>query len=72
MASTSLVALARPWIISQIVDVGIAEGTPGLSLSMVIVYLGLNAYNALAVSGRINIMAWVGTRVITHAAQRDL
>jgi ATP-binding cassette subfamily B multidrug efflux pump len=66
MATTSLVALARPWIISQIVDVGIGEGKPDYLFRMVIVYLGLNAYNALAVSGRINLMAWVGTKVIVQ------
>ena len=44
---------------------GIAEARPDYLFRMVIIYLGLNAYNALAVSGRINIMAWVGTRVIT-------
>ncbi|MFL7809069.1 MAG: ABC transporter ATP-binding protein, partial [Anaerolineae bacterium] len=65
MASTSLVALGRPWIISKIVDDGIAQSRLDYVFRMVIVYLGLNAYNALAVAGRINIMAWVGTRVIT-------
>ena len=64
MSTTSLVALARPWIISQILDVGIVEGRPEYLFRMVIVYLGLNAYNALAVSGRINIMTWVGAKVI--------
>jgi ATP-binding cassette subfamily B multidrug efflux pump len=66
MATTSLVALARPWIISQIVDVGIGQARPDYLFRMVIVYLGLNAYNALAVSGRINLMAWVGTKVIVQ------
>ena len=64
MATTSLVALARPWIISQILDKGIGEEQPEYLLRMVIVYLGLNAYNALAVSGRINLMARVGAKVI--------
>jgi ATP-binding cassette subfamily B protein/subfamily B ATP-binding cassette protein MsbA len=64
MGTTSLVALARPWIISQILDVGIGEGRPEYLFRMVIVYMGLNAYNALAVAGRINIMAWVGAKVI--------
>jgi len=64
MASTALINLSRPWIISQIIDVGIAEGNPGYLAQMVLVYAGLNAFSALAVMGRINIMAWVGTSVI--------
>jgi len=66
MASTSLVALGRPWIISRIVDEGIGKQRPTYLFQMIVIYLGLNAYNALAVAGRINIMAWVGTRVITN------
>jgi ATP-binding cassette subfamily B multidrug efflux pump len=64
MAATALINLSSPWIISQIIDVGIAEGKPGYLAQMVVVYAGLNAFNALAVMGRINIMAWVGTSVI--------
>jgi ATP-binding cassette subfamily B multidrug efflux pump len=64
MAATALINLSRPWIISQIVDVGIAKGNPGYLAQMVLVYAGLNAFSALAVMGRINIMAWVGTSVI--------
>jgi ATP-binding cassette subfamily B multidrug efflux pump len=64
MAATALINLSRPWIISQIIDVGIAEGNPGYLGQMVLVYAGLNAFSALAVMGRINIMAWVGTSVI--------
>jgi ATP-binding cassette subfamily B multidrug efflux pump len=64
MASTSLVALARPYIVSQIIDEGIGKGRPDYLLRMVIVYLGLNAYNALAVAGRINLMVSVGTQAI--------
>ena len=64
MAATALINLSRPWIISQVLDVGIAEGNPGYLAQMVLVYAGLNAFNALAVMGRINIMAWVGTSVI--------
>lgn len=64
MATTALINLSSPWIISQVIDVGIAEGNPGYLAQMVLVYAGLNAFNALAVMGRINIMAWVGTSVI--------
>jgi len=64
MAATALINLSSPWIISQVIDVGIAEGNPGYLAQMVLVYAGLNAFNALAVMGRINIMAWVGTSVI--------
>ena len=64
MASTALVNLSRPWIVSQVLDKGIAGGDAPYLGRMVIVYLGLNAFNALAVMGRINIMAWVGGTVI--------
>ena len=64
MTSTSLINLARPWIISQIIDVGIGEHSTTYLFRMVVVYLGLNAFNALAMTGRINIMAWVGTSAI--------
>jgi ATP-binding cassette subfamily B multidrug efflux pump len=64
MTTTALVNLSRPWIISQILDVGITQAKPGYLMQMVIVYVGLNAFNALAVMGRINIMSWVGNLVI--------
>jgi ATP-binding cassette subfamily B multidrug efflux pump len=64
MASTALINLSRPWIISQIIDVGIGRGDVAYIGRMVLVYLGLNAFNALAVAGRINIMAWVGSSAI--------
>ncbi|MBN1641558.1 MAG: ABC transporter ATP-binding protein [Anaerolineae bacterium] len=64
MAITALVNLSRPWIVSQIIDVGIAERNPGYLLRMVVVFAGLNAFNALAVIGRINLMTWVGNTVI--------
>jgi ABC-type multidrug transport system fused ATPase/permease subunit len=64
MAAIALVNLSRPWIVSQIIDVGIAQGNPDYLLRMVLVYLGLNAFNALAVTGRINIMAWAGSMAI--------
>ncbi len=64
MTVTALVNLSRPWIISQILDVGITQAKPGYLAQMVIVYTGLNAFNALAVMGRINIMSWVGNLVI--------
>jgi ABC-type multidrug transport system fused ATPase/permease subunit len=44
--------------------VGIGEGNPGYLMRMVVVYVGLNAFSALAVIGRINMMAWVGSSVI--------
>ena len=64
MASTALVNLSRPWIVSQVLDNGIAARNAPYLGRMVIIYLGLNAFNALAVMGRINIMAWVGSSVI--------
>jgi ATP-binding cassette subfamily B multidrug efflux pump len=64
MTVTALVNLSRPWIISQILDVGITQAKPGYLAQMVVVYVGLNAFNALAVMGRINIMSWVGNLVI--------
>ena len=64
MAAIALIALARPWIVSQIVDVGIGQNQPGYLVNMVFVYLGLNAFSALATIFRINLMAWVGTSAI--------
>ncbi|MBC8444877.1 MAG: ABC transporter ATP-binding protein, partial [Chloroflexi bacterium] len=64
MTTTALINLSRPWIVSQIIDVGIAGGQRTYLFRMVIVYLGLNALNALAVTGRINTMSWVGSTVI--------
>ncbi len=64
MTSIALIALARPWIVSQIVDVGLGDRRPDYLFSMVFVYLGLNAFSALVTTLRINIMAWVGTTVI--------
>lgn len=64
MTVTALINLSRPWIVSQIIDVGISGQNASYLSRMVLVYLGLNAFNALAVAGRINLMAWVGTTVI--------
>ena len=64
MTVTALVNLLGPWIISQILDIAIGDERPGYLARMVVVYIGLNAFNALAVMGRINIMAWVGNLVI--------
>jgi ATP-binding cassette subfamily B multidrug efflux pump len=64
MTVTALINLSRPWIVSQIIDVGISGQNASYLSRMVLVYLGLNAFNALAVTGRINLMAWVGTTVI--------
>jgi len=64
MTAIALINLARPWLVSQIVDVGIAQGRPSYLFRMVVVYTGLQALSALAVTGRINIMAWVGSQVI--------
>ncbi|MBN1935098.1 MAG: ABC transporter ATP-binding protein [Anaerolineae bacterium] len=64
MASIALINLARPWITSQIVDVGLGEKRPAYLFNMVFVYLGLNALSALSTTLRINIMNWVGTTVI--------
>jgi ATP-binding cassette subfamily B multidrug efflux pump len=64
MAATALVNLAGPWIVSQIIDVGITQKNPAYLFRMVIVYLGLSAFNALAITGRVNLMGWVGTTVI--------
>ncbi|MBN1584165.1 MAG: ABC transporter ATP-binding protein [Anaerolineae bacterium] len=64
MASIALIALARPWIVSQIVDVGLGQVRPAYLLNMIFVYLGLNALSALITILRINIMAWVGTSAI--------
>lgn len=66
MAATALVNLARPWIVSQVIDVGITQKNPAYLFRMVIIYLGLNAFNALAITGRVNLMGWVGTTVIRH------
>jgi ATP-binding cassette subfamily B multidrug efflux pump len=64
MTSTALINLSRPWIVSQIIDVGIGGRDVAYVGRMVLIYLGLNALNSLAVSGRINIMAWVGSSAI--------
>ena len=64
MVATALTSLARPWIVSQIIDVGITQKNAPYLFHMVIVYLGLNALEALAMAGRINLMTWVGTTVI--------
>ena len=64
MVVTALTALARPWIVSQIIDIGIAQKNVSYLFRMVIVYMGLNAFEALAMAGRINLMTWVGTMVI--------
>lgn len=64
MASIALINLARPWITSQIVDVGLGEKRASYLYSMVFVYLGLNALSALSTTLRINIMNWVGMTVI--------
>ncbi len=64
MVVTALTALARPWIVSQIIDIGITQKNVSYLSRMVIVYLGLNAFEALAMVGRINLMTWVGTMVI--------
>ena len=64
MLLTALTALARPWIVSQIIDVGITQKNSAYLFRMVIVYLGINAFEALAMAGRINLMTWVGTTVI--------
>ena len=64
MVATALTSLARPWIVSQIIDIGITQKNAPYLFRMVIVYLGLNALEALMMAARINLMIWVGTMVI--------
>ncbi len=64
MVSIALIELSRPWILSQIIDVGIGQRQPDYLFNMVFVYLGLSAFGALSTTLRINIMAWAGTRII--------
>jgi ATP-binding cassette subfamily B multidrug efflux pump len=64
MVATALTSLARPWIVSQIIDIGITEKNAPYLFRMVTVYLGLNALEALMMTARINLMIWVGTMVI--------
>ncbi|MBN1138099.1 MAG: ABC transporter ATP-binding protein [Anaerolineae bacterium] len=64
MAGMALIELARPWIVSQIVDIGIGQRRPAYLFNMVFVFVGLNAFSALATMLRITTMARVGAAAV--------
>lgn len=64
MTTIALIELSRPWIFSQVVDVGIGQRRPDYLFNMIFIYLGMSALSALSTTARIMIMNWVGNRII--------